>query len=151
MALTEPRRSTFEIRELALARALQLHGVDLPDAVTPPDTALATAKAFEDYLTGPTPTARVEGDSTTAGRPLPSQTEVDEAQEQWRINVENLPLDGEPKMTLNSEQVAYRIEALARLLLTDPHETAANRQAALDELRSTVNGFVDVLEDGAPE
>lgn len=125
-----------QIRDIALGRALQLHTYE-----TKADTVVATAKAFETYLTTGPRRTHIAAD-------IAEPRDAD-AVEAARLRVEQLPLDGEPKKTLSNVDLAYRIELLATILLDDPNETPADKQAALDELRSTVNDFVDVFQDGA--
>lgn len=151
MVQTAPRRSTAELRDIALNRAIQAHSTD-----TNRDNVLKTAKAFEEFLAGPAPEEATPAPASwnkaigpvapAAGDPWTTDPEV----EAWRIDVERRPLDGLAKHDLTNPQIAYRIEFLANTLLADPHEDARSRQDALDELRATVADLPDVITDGAP-
>lgn len=125
-----------QIRDIALGRALQLY----TDERVPADTVVATAKAFETYLTtGPrrTHTAADPWDTT-----IPDETKR-------RLAIESLPLDGTVKQELGDAERLYRIEFLASVL-QDEREADRERIEALVELKNTVPLVADLpIVDGA--
>lgn len=122
-----------QLRDVALGRALQLYSTE-PRAATD-ENVIATATAFETYLTGPAPTARVSRTTETLSK--------DEL-EDWRIAIERLEINGSVKGDLNEQQRLYRIEYLASII-ADIADDARTRIDALVELKHTVQ-----LIDGVP-